>query len=134
MKFVTVIVAALLLAGCFPVYKTLQPSANATVVDELGKPIPEAKVVLIASSYPYGRERFRHQKNTWSNGEAEFPSIREWRIESLMIHGVEFFFWNWCVEKDGFITTYTSHRSDNDFDRNPQFVLKPGQSESCANK
>ncbi|WZB60538.1 hypothetical protein WJ970_21535 [Achromobacter xylosoxidans] len=48
--------APLLLGGCipYPAYKTLQPQARATVVDEQSRPLADTRVILITSSYPYG--------------------------------------------------------------------------------
>ena len=81
--------APLLLGGCipYPAYKTLQPQARATVVDEQSRPLADARVILITSSYPYGRERWRDEQRSGEDGVASFENHSEWRAESLMIHG-----------------------------------------------
>ena len=126
---------ALPLAGCvpYPVYKTLQPAAAITVLDEASQPVTDARVVLIAAAYPYGFDRFRTEKQTTADGRAQFDSRREWRVEVLAIHGSEVFFWNWCVEKPGY-ATYATHAGGADkFDDNLVVKLKAGESRSCNN-
>lgn len=51
----------LLLSGCvvYPINKTLQPEAEILVTDVEGKPIHDAWLYLISSSYPYGFEQMR---------------------------------------------------------------------------
>ncbi|WMD21753.1 carboxypeptidase regulatory-like domain-containing protein [Achromobacter seleniivolatilans] len=122
-----------LAAGCvpYPVYKTLQPSARVTVLDTESQPIPNARVVLISSAYPYGQERSRQEMQSAQNGVATFPSQSEWRIEALMIHGSEQFFWNWCIEKAGFETYKTLNRTASQFDDKLIVELRAGESLSC---
>jgi hypothetical protein len=130
----------LTLAGClvgfvpFPVYKTLQPSAQITVLDEVNHPVPEAKVLLIANSNPYGREKTRETKVTNEHGMAAFEARHEWRMESFMMHGMEFFFWNWCVQKSGYTTYRSRMGSGGDFDPQPTIRLSPGASSECPAK
>lgn len=130
------LLGALLLcqSGCFPVYKLQQPDAKMTVLDGLGKPVHGAKVTLIASSVPHGRERGRSEVTTDSNGMAEFQSIRAWRIESLMIHGIEYYYWNWCVEKEGFKTEVTRDRRAEKFNDSPTVILSGGGGQDCSSE
>ena len=120
-----------LLTGCFPVYKTLQPDVNFTVIDESQKPVTGAEVNLITSSYPYGFEKFRNKEITGNNGKASFNSKNQMRVEILMPHGREFFFWNWCISKDGYETNSSSYGSGDDFLSNQIIILKKGVSSSC---
>ena len=55
-----------MLGGCipYPAYRTLQPQARATVVDEQSRPLADTRVILITSSYPYGRERWRDEQRS----------------------------------------------------------------------
>jgi hypothetical protein len=125
------------LAGCvlpYPVYKTLQPEAQATVSDSLGHPVVDAEVVIISNAYPYGFEQFRVSKQTDQNGVAVFPSRKEWRTEALVIHGSQVFFWNWCIKKDGYETYVTRNRSARLFERRPKIVLEQGVSVGCPDK
>lgn len=129
----TALLACLLLWGCvpYPVYKTLQPAATATIQDGRGEPISDAAVTLISSAYPYGWEKARETKLTTEEGVAAFSARREWRVEMLALHGREVFFWNWCVEKEGFETFSTMHRNAADFRSEPIVLLKAGQSMPC---
>ncbi len=123
----------LLLSGCvvYPINKTLQPEAEILVTNAKGKPIQDAWVTLISSSYPYGLERMRKSDKTNDSGEASFPEMKEWRTETLMIHGSSVFFWNWCVVKAGFETHSTMWSSGQDFQSPYDIILTPGESTPC---
>ncbi|MCY1292122.1 hypothetical protein D9M70_413350 [compost metagenome] len=122
---------SLALSACFPVYKTLQPYSEAKVLDEHGKPIDLAEIALISSAYPYGNEQFRTVARTNPSGTASFYKVKDFRIESLMMHGAQSFFWNWCVKSKGYETVTTSFRNTDQFDPHAQFKLKPGVSTAC---
>lgn len=108
----------LALGGCvpYPVYKTLQPEAQVTVLTPSGQPIAGAEVQLIAGAYPYGRERSRAVATTDADGRARFPARREWRTEALALHGAEVYFWNWCIRAPGYRTRETTHGSAAEFE------------------
>lgn len=124
--------ATLVTTACYPVYKTLQEEARIRVVDERGEAIAGAEVHLITSSYPYGSERHRETKATDADGVAAFAKNSEWRVESLMIHGAEIFFWNWCVRLEGHRTVATFHRSADELETDMEIVLRPGRPSVCA--
>jgi hypothetical protein len=128
------LLATFLVSGCvpYPVYKTLQPDAKATVRDAQGKPVSGAAVTLVASAYPYGRERSREMKMTMEDGVSAFASRREWRTEILAMHGAEEYFWNWCVQKEGFETFRTAHGRAAGFKAEPVIILKAGESKPCT--
>ena len=93
------------LTGCYPVYKTLQPQIEIVVLDSEKRPVQGAEVNLISKSRPHDVERSREIHITDSEGVAKFQQRNDWRIESpIMIHGQQFYYWDWCIEKDGFIT------------------------------
>lgn len=119
--------------GCvpYPVYKTMQPAARVTVMDTQSQPLSDARVVLISSSYPYGRERSRLEVRTMPTGKASFSAQTEWRVESLMLHGSEIYFWNWCIEKTGYETYETLNNAASQFDDTLIVQLPPGESRSC---
>lgn len=131
MKTPVALLALICLSGCYPVYKTLQPSTAFVVVDESNKPIPDAEVFFISSAYPYGGEKSRISKFTDGLGKVRFNSIHEFRIESLMIHGREEFFWNWRVYKDGYETSQSYYTSSDGFSSENTVVLKKGNSQTC---
>jgi hypothetical protein len=121
------------LSGCvpYPVYKTLQPAAHITVIDQANQALPRAEVVLIAYATPYGFEKSRVMKETTDNGTATFASVREWRAESLMIHGAQFFEWRWCVRKEGYVTYSSESRGSEDFQSSTIVRLERGESTPC---
>lgn len=134
-----ILLAALLAAlvasvtGCipYPVYKTTQPAAHATVLDAQSQPLAEARVVLISSAFPYGRERLREEAPTAPDGVARFDSKSEWQAESMMLHGAQIYFWNWCVEKPGYETYETLNRDASEFDAKLVVKLPRGDSRPC---
>lgn len=119
--------------GCvpYPVHKTMQPAARVTVMDTQSQPLSDARVILISRSYPYGRERSRQEVRTMPTGKASFSAQTEWRVESLMLHGSEIYFWNWCVEKAGYETYETLNNAASQFDDKLIVQLPPGKSRSC---
>ena len=102
------------------------------MVDEQSRPLADTRVILITSSYPYGRERWRDEQRSGEDGVASFENHSEWRAESLMIHGRTIFFWNWCVEKPGYATYRTLLTSSDDFDARPTITLTPGSSQTAT--
>ncbi len=128
-------VLAVACSGCYPIYKTLQPSASATVLDATSHaPLGGATVQLISNAYPYGVEKSREAATTDVVGRVTFESRREWRWEVLMIHGAEVFFWNWCVAKPGFETVQTTWQGGDDFVSDFRVELKAGDSTPCGVK
>ena len=132
------IIPALLFSvtGCipYPIYKTLQPEAQITVTDQDNKPLSGASVTLISSFYPYGMEEFRETRLTNALGGGEFSGKREWQIEIIFLHGRKEYFWNWCVEKQGYTTYETRHNSASKFDDDATVKLMPGNSTPCQNE
>lgn len=87
----------------FPRYALVQPSATITVFDSARRPIKDARVVLVAASYPHRIFHHRSNSTTDANGMASFASMREWEIASVMLpHGVNVYFRIWCVEHAGY--------------------------------
>ena len=131
-RAVALIVTTLATAGCYPIYKTLQEKARVRVVDERGEALAGAEVHLITSSYPYGGERDRETKTTDAEGVATFVKKTEWRIEHLMLHGAEIFFWNWCVRHEGRRTVATTYQSADDFKTELEIMLQYGRPSDCG--
>jgi hypothetical protein len=48
-----------------------------------------------------------------------------------MIHGRHSFYWNWCIEKEGFESKITGSLNHGDFKKNAKFILKKGTSSKC---
>lgn len=65
-------------------------------------------------------------------GIARFGGRREWQVDSLMVlHGRKFYFWNWCVRKEGYATFATGNKSGDEFVANPIITLRDGRSRPC---
>ncbi|MRV70215.1 carboxypeptidase regulatory-like domain-containing protein [Duganella sp. FT92W] len=132
-KILSILLAATIISGCvpYPVLKTLQPSARVVLLDELNNPVPGASVALISTSYPNGFEKSRDTQITAIDGTARFESRREFRVEAIAMHGSEVFFWNWCIQKEGFKTIETAFNGATGFERDLTVVLRAGTSVPC---
>lgn len=128
--------SCLALSGCvpYPVYKELQPATRVRVVDPAGRAVAGASVVLLSNAYPYGREQHRETRATDASGGVSFDGRHEWRVEWLVIHGSQQFFWNLCVAKPGYATHLTDDRSAEKFETEPTVVLAPGMSSACPTR
>lgn len=98
------LVAVLYLSGCYPIYKTQKPELEVTVVDEHNQPIEKAKVILMTEVHPAKIDAQFDKKLTNSLGKINFAKQAEWKVEFLMIHGVQHYNWNICVAKAGYAT------------------------------
>jgi hypothetical protein len=81
-------------SGCYPIHKTIQPESKIVVVDEAKNPIKDAQVYLISTAHPHSREKSRNMVKTNPMGVAKFDKMKDWRIELLMIHGADVYYWN----------------------------------------
>lgn len=132
-KYIFYLLLAIAFSGCYPIHKTIQPKSEMIVVDKEGKPIKNAKVYLISIANPYNREKSRNMLKTDSMGIVRFDKIKEWRIETLMIHGADAYFWNYCVKKDGYQTQFTG-RLKNKSETKKRFILLKGKSKDCPKR
>lgn len=101
---VLIAIATVPLTGCYPRYAMVQPNLSLSVRDETGAPIDGATVFFVAASNPH---HMLHHKNTYvtdSDGVVRLKSEREWVLDvPIMIHGVGFYYFAWCVEKSGYV-------------------------------
>ena len=147
-RILSIALASVALSACvaipYPVYKTLSPKAEVTVVNQAGRPVDRAEVWLITHSYPgYSGEVSREMRRTYNNGRIRFPARREWRIEFVFLHGRTFFQWDWCVRADGYATYDTMRGIETfegdrlvrvepiKFERDILVRLEPGVSTPC---
>ena len=125
------LVMSLLLTGCYPVYKQVQPATMVTVVDAAGTPVSDARVTLITKARPATSELGREQAVTGSDGVAGFAGRREWQVESMMLHGWKDYYWVVCVSKSGF-ETHTQRKNPGRQNAGPLVItLLPGTPSDC---
>lgn len=98
------LISCLALTACYPIYKTQKPKVEVIVVDEQDQPIEKAKVVLITEVHPAKIEANFDEKFSNQKGEVSFTKQAEWKVEFLMIHGVQYYNWKICVAKSGYLT------------------------------
>jgi hypothetical protein len=120
-------------AGCvpYPVYKTVQPAAQMTVLDEQNQPIEGAEVVLTTDYAPYGRPT-EQAKFTDQLGVVAFEGHSEWQTEAMQMHHIRYYSWYWCAKKPGFKTYVTGGRSGIKFEPLLTIQLSRGTSLGCG--
>ncbi len=123
----------LALAGCvpYPTYRRTRPEVKLTIRDARQRPIVGAQVTLIGTSHPDGILKWIDTAKTAADGTVVFKGKRSLGIEVTFMDHKEISFWNWCVEKDGFATYYTSGPRTKVFEDESAIVLREGRSKRC---
>ncbi|MCG7220251.1 hypothetical protein [Acinetobacter sp. AG3] len=103
-RYIFLISILISLTSCYPIYKTQKPQVTVTVVNEQGVAIPDVKVVLVTAVHPAKIDDQYDEKFTNKLGIVNFEKRAEWKVESLMIHGMQVYDWNVCLAKDGYLT------------------------------
>jgi len=68
-----------------------------------GLPISNAKINFIAGSDPHHVLHHEEKLITDTRGIVSLESRHQFEVVApLMMHGVPFYYWEWCVEKDGY--------------------------------
>jgi hypothetical protein len=98
---------AILVAGCpIPWRDTMvvQPALEVDVKDESGAMIEGARVLVVAGSNPHHQLQGTEEQTTDAWGHASFEERSETKtVYPLMMHGVPFYYFEWCVEAEGFV-------------------------------
>jgi hypothetical protein len=99
-----------LLSGCWKRDTVVQPKLSFEISGEAG-PVAGAKVSLMTITDPYHRRQALVDATTDVKGGASFEEKREriW-VFPLMMHGVTFYSWEWCVEAPGFAAQRSADR------------------------
>lgn len=126
-RFIFLIPILVSIGACYPIYKTQKPQLAVNVVDEQGAAIIDAKVVLVTTVHPAKIDDQYDEKFSNQFGAVNFEKQAQWKVESLMIHGVQFYDWYLCVAKNGYIT-----QDFIDVNKNSQIkiILKQGSTPS----
>lgn len=97
-----------LVAGCpIPWRDTMvvQPALEVDVRDESGAAVEGARVLVVAGTNPHHQLAGTEELLTDAWGHASFEERSETKtIYPLMMHGVPFYYFEWCVEADGFVS------------------------------
>ena len=98
------IIIVLTAACCLPIPRNavVQPKIQFQVRDTEGRPV-KADILLAQWSNPHHRY---HGYSTLSTGDLGVLQVEkkrkfEW-VMPLMIHGVPFYYWTWCVQATGY--------------------------------
>jgi hypothetical protein len=133
MKRGLVFLLIFILGGCvpYPSYRRTRPEVTLTIRDSRQSPIQGARVTLISTTHPDGLVKSKETIQTGPEGTANFKGKRGLRIEWLFLYRGEIRFWNWCVEKEGFVTYFTSGPRTKMFADESAIVLREGRSQAC---
>lgn len=103
----SVFIGALMSVSCLPIpfprTTITQPQMTITVLDSKQHPVADATIWYLIGSDPHSRLHQKMKFKTNSKGQArlEQQETFEW-ILPLMMHGVPFYYWAFCVDKEGF--------------------------------
>ncbi|WP_020405018.1 hypothetical protein [Hahella ganghwensis] len=125
------IIIIVLLGGCFPINKTIQPETRVLVTDVNGNPLHGAEVNLYSVANPYSRLENHVIGYTTESGSVRFGEIDEWRIESFVIHGMDIIHWDTCVSKEGYKTEVVEWQNIWEVGGNVSLVMQKGESVPC---
>jgi hypothetical protein len=127
------LVSILALGGCvpYPTYRRTRPEVRLTILDARQRPIEGARVTLVSTSHPYGTLRSIDTTQTGPDGTAGFEGERKLGVEVTFMDHKEILFWNWCVEKQGFVTHFTSGPRTKVFEDESTIALRAGPSRPC---
>lgn len=106
------IVFAVLFASCGKRDYVVQPKLDFEVHSDAGV-VTGAKVWLLTSSDPHHQREALVSVTTGDDGRARFDEKHEsiW-VFPLMIHGVPFYSWQWCVEAPGYAAQVDDRRAN----------------------
>ncbi|MCK6511746.1 hypothetical protein L6R29_17460 [Myxococcota bacterium] len=123
---------SVLLAGCpLPVKRTavVQPSMVLRVVDAKGQVLGKTKMSLTWASHPH--RRIHKTTSYTADDKGEIRIVEELRgewIMPLMMHGVPFHFWVYCIRREGYETHEAEvHRAERGKLVTVQIQLKQGK-------
>lgn len=130
------LLTTLLAGACIPWSREVlvQPTMKMTVVDSDKRPIPGASVLFVSGSNPHHKLHHALRLTTDEQGRVHLEAkLESETVYPLMMHGVPFYYWGWCVEKTGYTpAVYQEHQPDESMD--VTVVLQPGETAAaCQN-
>lgn len=120
----------IIFGGCYPIYKTVRPKSQVLVTNQNNEPLKGATVYLLTDSYPYHVETYIDEAITNEEGYAYFEKKKDFRFESLLMHGSNQFEWDWCIFKENYQTHLTKWTPAT-FSKNYKVQLIPGVATEC---
>lgn len=101
-NLITIVLSCVVLQACYPVYQTIRAPVQVIVLDEQGKTLEGAKVVMETTQRPAYVLPVFNRLFTDTQGIVKFKRKREWAMETLFIHGFQVYRWNLCVSQQGY--------------------------------
>ena len=130
------LLTTLLASACIPATREVlvQPLMTMTVVDADKRPVPGASVLFVSASNPHHKLHHALRLTTDEQGRVHLDAkLESETFYPLMMHGVPFYYWGWCVEKAGYQpTVYQEHPPDESMEVTVE--LQPGvTAATCQN-
>ena len=131
-RFALALGAMLLLAGCYPAFRAVQPRVDLVVVDPAGRPVQGATFTLATYRYPRAVPATTKlsQYETDAGGAVSIPRRGDWQMEILLPDGSSWYGWRYCVEKAGYRAIVSAETRK--FRRPLTVVLEPRQGSSTC--
>lgn len=100
--FCFLILTTVFSSGCVPLYLKTRPALDIRVQDQKGEPIPRSRLHLVTRAMPHARLIREERYPARNDGTIETSSQRQWELMMFMIHGVNSYYWEVCIEAAGF--------------------------------
>lgn len=115
------------LQACYPIYKTIRTPVKVIVVDEQGQALQDAQVVMHTTKRPGFMDMYT-SLDTDHSGKAKFKRYREMKVETLFLHGVEYYRWSLCISKKGYEKVKMIELERNKINKQEVVILKKDHS------
>jgi hypothetical protein len=92
----------MLLVGCVPTIRTLQPAMTVRVTDGQRKPLQGASVQLGTYQRPFAGRIARHDYVTNAGGRVRTERGTRFELAAFLPDGMNFYSWYLCIEKPGY--------------------------------
>jgi hypothetical protein len=92
----------MLLVGCVPTIRTIQPAMTVRVTDGQRKPLQGASVQLGTYQWPFAGRIARHDYLTNAAGRVKTERGTRFEVIAFLPDGMNFYNWYVCIEKPGY--------------------------------
>lgn len=100
------VIFSIFVSACFPVSKLILPELIIYVFDEKGIPLENVEIQLYTEVSPAKKELEPLTIITNALGRAQFSELKDWQMESLVVHGKQHYSWSVCIKKHNFVSQY----------------------------
>jgi len=128
-RIVGLLVASVLLSGCWPALKVVQPRAEVRVTSATGDSIDAAKVTCVRANVFPGWHEVLGEYSADANGVVKLPLRLKWHVQVMLPDAYTSYSWAYCVERDGYAAVMAPLKR---WHRPPIVVLNPSLTRSTC--